>query len=137
MRGLRWTVLARPVVEVFLLASMVVLARLVPPADFGRYAVALVVLELLLVPATAVGTALVQRPNAGERKYMQTGYALTLLSGVGLIALTLTAAKVLIEPIFDHQTGRHGAAVRGRLRDQHDRHRSRRRCSNVAWRFGS
>ena len=95
--------IARPVVECVLFGSMVILARIIPPADFGRYSVALVFAELMLVPSQAVGVALVQRRDAG-REYLQTGEALSLLIGVAIIGITLMAAKVLIVPIFGEAT---------------------------------
>ena len=45
-RGIRWSAIARPATEVLLLGSMVILARLIAPAEFGYYAVALIVQEL-------------------------------------------------------------------------------------------
>ena len=42
--GLRWTMIGRPVIESANLFGAAVLARLVAPAEFGRYAIALIVL---------------------------------------------------------------------------------------------
>ena len=47
LRGLRWTVIARPTTEVVAVGTMLVLARLIGPAEFGRYAVATVVAQLV------------------------------------------------------------------------------------------
>ena len=66
LRGLRWTVIARPASELILLGSMVVLAHLVSPAEFGRFAVAAIVGDLALIPLAGVGAALVQRPALGQ-----------------------------------------------------------------------
>lgn len=101
--GLRWTMIARPIVEVAMLGSMVVLARLVSPAEFGRYAVALVALELISIPAQGVGVALVQRSHA-TREHVEASMALALIVGLLLVALTFATAAILVDPIFGSRT---------------------------------
>ena len=60
--GLRWVTLARLATEILLLASMVVLARLIPPSAFGMFAIAVIVQEIAVnVPSEGVGSAIVQR----------------------------------------------------------------------------
>ncbi len=103
LRGIRWTVIVRPVVECISFVSMVVLARIIAPAEFGSYAVALVFAELMFVPSQAVGAALVQRPKAG-REHLQTGFALSLLIGLAIVAITLIAASLIIVPIYGERT---------------------------------
>jgi O-antigen/teichoic acid export membrane protein len=98
--GLRWSTLARVATEVLLLASSLVLARLIPPSAFGMFAVAVIVQELAVtVPSEGVGSALVQR-DAVERAHLQAGLALTLLVGVGLVAATLLACVLVVRPVF-------------------------------------
>jgi lipopolysaccharide exporter len=104
LRGLRWAVISRPTVECLSMGSMIVLARLVAPADFGRYAVALIVMDLGGVTAQGVGVALVQR-KAITREHLQAGLLLALLSGLVLVALIVTAAKFIVEPIYGGRTG--------------------------------
>jgi lipopolysaccharide exporter len=99
LRGMRWTVIARPVTELIALGSMVVLARLVSPAEFGRYAVAAIVVDLASVPAAGVGGALVQRSTV-SREHLQAGFALALLTGLVLVGLTLAAASLIVGPVF-------------------------------------
>jgi PST family polysaccharide transporter len=82
---------------------MVLLARLVAPAEFGRYAVAAVVIGFATVPTAGVGVALVQRAEA-SREHLQAGFALSLLTGVALVALILGGASVVIAPIFGART---------------------------------
>ncbi len=102
--GLRWSALARPLIEVVLFGSMVVLARLIPPDEFGRFAVALIVSELALnIPNEGVGSALVQRKEI-VREHLESGFALTLIFGVVLAGMTLVLAGVAIEPIFGART---------------------------------
>jgi len=104
LRGLRWTTIGRVAVELSLLGSMVVLARLIPPAEFGPYAVAIVAQELVLgIQSQGVGNALVQRPGA-DREHRQAGHALMLLSGVLLAAFLLAAAHLIAKPIFGAPT---------------------------------
>ena len=48
VHGVRWTAMARGTVELVLLASMVLLARLISPAEFGYFAVAIIAQELAI-----------------------------------------------------------------------------------------
>jgi PST family polysaccharide transporter len=104
VRGVRSSSIARPATEVLLLGSMVILARIIPPAEFGRYAVALIAQELAyVITAEGVGSALVQRKIV-SRAHLQTGMALGLLTGVVLAGLMLVAAGLIIDPIFGART---------------------------------
>ncbi len=104
VRGVRWSMLARPLIEVVLFGSMIVLARLISPAEFGRFAIALIVTELaLFIPTEGVGSALVQRKEL-TRAHLQTGFALTLIAGVLLAGLTLALAGSVIDPLFGART---------------------------------
>ena len=78
VHGVRWAAMARGTVEVVLMASMVALARLIPPAEFGHFAVAIIVQELAIVhhrrgcrqrprPARRRSTASTSRPASGSR----------------------------------------------------------------------
>src|SRR6185436_5937906 len=100
VHGLRWTAMARLAVEAVLLVSMVVLARLISPAEFGYFAVAIIVQELaLVITAEGVGTALVQRATV-DREHLQAGLWLGLVVGL----LTLAAASLIVVPIFGART---------------------------------
>ena len=102
--GVRWSAVARPVTEVLQLASMVALARLVVPSEFGRFAIAVIAQEVAyLIVAGGLGNALVQRKTV-TREHLQTGMALGLLSGIGLALLTLLGASLLITPVFGART---------------------------------
>jgi len=104
--GLRWVAYARLGVEVLLLASMVVLARLMPPAAFGIFAVVMIVHELaLIMPMEGVGSALVQRRSIG-REHLSAGLALSLGVALVLAALIVALAAVLIRPVFGAETAR-------------------------------
>lgn len=102
--GLRWITLTRVFSEVIMLASMVVLARLIPPAAFGIFAVVVIAQELAYtVPAEGVGSALVQRRNIG-RRHLQGGLLLSLAIGAGLAAVVVVLAEVLVRPVYGGET---------------------------------
>jgi O-antigen/teichoic acid export membrane protein len=104
VQGVRWTFIARVTTEVALLGSLVLLARLIPPAEFGHYAVAIVASELaMLIPGEGVGTALVQRATV-RREHLEAGLSIALLSALVLAALTLVAASIVVAPIFGSHT---------------------------------
>lgn len=103
LRGLRWTVIARPTTELIALCSMVILARLVAPAEFGRFAVAAVVVGFATVPAAGVGVALVQRREV-SREHLQAGLALALLTGIALVGVILAGAGLVVAPVFGTRT---------------------------------
>lgn len=104
LQGVRWSSIGRPATEVLLLGSMVVLARLIPPAEFGRYAIALIAGELAsIIASEGVGGALVQRAKC-QREHLQTGVALGMLIGVVLAALILVGSVLVIGPIFGSRT---------------------------------
>src|SRR4051812_3617399 len=81
------------------LIMTVVLARLLGPADFGLFALALLVMTMFdFVRDFGIGVALVQRPEQWS-KVAPTGATLTLVSGVligGLAAALAPVAAVLL-----------------------------------------
>jgi lipopolysaccharide exporter len=102
--GLRWVTLARIVIEVSLLGAMVVLARLIPPAAFGVFAVVLIVQELALsLPMEGIGSAIVQRKTI-RRAHLEAGMSLSIGVGVTLAVLTLVVAQLVVKPLYDTQT---------------------------------
>lgn len=102
--GLRWITYARIAIEFTLLAGMVVLARLIPPAAFGMFAVVLIVQELALaMPMEGIGSALVQRRTIG-REHLQAGLVLSLAVGAVLAGVTLVLAGLVVAPTIGHQT---------------------------------
>jgi O-antigen/teichoic acid export membrane protein len=103
VHGLRWIVMARPVVECLLVGSMVVLAHLIPPAAFGHFATASLISGFGAASVSAITTALVQRPQLA-REHLQAANALALGSGALLGVLTLLAASFVVDPIFGKGT---------------------------------
>jgi O-antigen/teichoic acid export membrane protein len=97
--GLRWTSMARIGTECLLFVVMVVLARLIPPAGFGAFAVALIVGQLAIgIPAEGVGSALVQRERVGG-EHLRAGVALTLIVAVVMAAITWLVSYLAIAPL--------------------------------------
>lgn len=102
--GLRWMTYARILVEVSMLGSMVVLARLIPPAEFGIFAVIVIVQELALtMPMEGIGGALVQRRSL-TRRHLEGGLTLSLAVGVLLALCTLVLALLVVDPLFGERT---------------------------------
>jgi lipopolysaccharide exporter len=102
--GIRWSAIARPTTQIVQLGSIVVLARLIAPAEFGRYAIALIAQEVAyLMVAGGLSSALVQRKTV-DREHQQTGMALGLLVGLALTAITLVAASLIVVPVFGGRT---------------------------------
>lgn len=98
--GLRWMTYARILIEVSMLASMVVLARLIPPAEFGLFAVIVIVQELALtMPMEGIGAALVQRRSV-VRRHLEGGLTLSLMIGLLLAVVTLGLAFTVVDPLF-------------------------------------
>lgn len=97
--GLRWTSMARAGTECLLFGVMIVLARIIPPAGFGAFAVALIVGQLAIgIPAEGIGSALVQRERvSGE--HLRSGVALTLIVAVVMAAFTWLLSYVAVAPL--------------------------------------
>jgi O-antigen/teichoic acid export membrane protein len=102
--GLRWIAYARIAIEFTLLASMVVLARLIPPVDFGLFAIVVILQELALsIPAEGIGSALVQKKSITE-DHLRGGLMLSLGVGLILVVFTLLLAAFVFEPVFGSRT---------------------------------
>jgi O-antigen/teichoic acid export membrane protein len=98
--GLRWVSLARITAEACAFGSMVLLAHLVPPAEFGALAVALIVNELANgLAGEGIGTPLVQRKNV-TRADLEGATMLALACGVCLALATFLLAPLAAEPLF-------------------------------------
>jgi lipopolysaccharide exporter len=102
--GVRWAVFARGGSEVLMFAGAIATARLIPPADFGRAAVA-----LLLVPLATILTfegfasVLVQR-KAVDAAHRETATFASVAAGALLTLVTLLFARFAAEPVFGTET---------------------------------
>ena len=87
VHGVRWAAMVRGAAEVVLMASMILLARLISPTEFGYFAVAIIAQELaIVITAEGIGTALVQRKTV-DREHLQAGLALALVTGLVFMVL--------------------------------------------------
>lgn len=91
LSALLWTFSGRTVQLVLRTVTIIILARLLTPADFGVVAAALTVVQFSEIFALlGVGPAIVQRPQLEER-HLRTGFTFSVLSGIllgGLIWLS-------------------------------------------------
>lgn len=86
--GLAWTSLAMGTQAVLQLVALVILARLLLPAEFGLFSAAMVVAGLCAIfSELGVGPAIVQRPGL-EPRHIRVGFTLsvTLSLATGLLA---------------------------------------------------
>ena len=103
-KSLRWATLARIAAQVLTLGVGVLLAHLIPPDEFGRVAVALVVSELALALSNqGAGSVLVQRREL-ERAHVEATATLALAVGVLLTLATLLLAPIVTTPLFGEAT---------------------------------
>jgi O-antigen/teichoic acid export membrane protein len=102
--GVRWISITRIAFEVVAAAGAVALAHLVPPADYGRFAIALVLPEIALsLVNEGLGTPLVQRQLVSKR-HIEATMALGIGGGLLMTLLTLVLAPLVAAPIFGGAT---------------------------------
>ena len=102
--GVRWATLARVGVELVAIGAMVVLARLIAPADFGKFALVVICMELsMAVPGEGVGSALVQRRSV-TKEHLEAGVLLSLLVAAVLLAITWLLAETVVPAVFGEST---------------------------------
>ena len=101
--GLRWTMMRGVVVEGMNLLGVAVLARLVAPEEFGRYAIALIVLLLATVPTWAVTYTIVQREQI-DGDHLRTGQTLAILMGLAVCAFSFAASQTVVPTVFGERT---------------------------------
>src|SRR3954454_5963958 len=95
LSGLCWTFLASGANVVALLLVLVILARLLTPADFGLAAAALMVIGFSAIFSEfGIGPAVVQRPEL-RTEPLRTGFTLSLLLGAALGAVLWAAAPAV------------------------------------------
>ncbi len=105
-KSLRWATLARIAAEVVSLSSGILLAHLVPPAQFGLVAITLVLSEAALALANqGAGSVLVQR-KALHRAHVEATAMLALTVGVALTIATIFLVPLVSTPLFGEETTR-------------------------------
>jgi O-antigen/teichoic acid export membrane protein len=103
IQGVRWTSLARVVIEGTALASSLVLARLIPPSAFGAAAVALTVSALAVVIGPPGVTAHVVHRRALTVEGMRSAWFLAFALGLALSLATLGFGLYGAEPLFGEE----------------------------------
>lgn len=104
LEGVRWVTIGRGVGEIVTLASAITLAHLVPPSEFGRLAVTIIVSELAVSLAyEAVGSPLIQRRQV-TRAHRESAALIGLVAGLALMLLTLFALPLVATPVFGEGT---------------------------------
>lgn len=98
--GVRWLAMMRVGAEALTFASSVVLARLIPPAEFGRAALALVVVALAYALTNEFfAGALVQWKSVRKADW-ETSLLLSLTMALVLAGLVLLIREPVLEPLF-------------------------------------
>lgn len=101
-KGAMWTILFKFVTRGLGLISVVILARLLVPADFGLVAMAMAIIAALeVLSAFNLDVVLIQNQNA-ERKHYDTAWSLNLIVGA-LQALILILIAPLIADFYNDQ----------------------------------
>lgn len=95
LRGVLWNFLRVFGQTLLSLSAGIVLARLLPPADFGLLAICMIFIGFAeLVAAAGMGPAVVQRPALTDT-HLRVATTLSLMTGAGLAGLLLAAAPVI------------------------------------------
>lgn len=104
LSGVRWATTARLGAELLGLVSMVTLARLIPPAEFGHAVIALVVVTFaVIVNFEFVGVPLVQTTSV-TRRQLEAAVVASLGLGVLLCSATLLFGITAAATVFDART---------------------------------
>ncbi len=104
LTGLRWVTAARIAAETLTFAGALVLARLVPPAEFGRAAVAIVAINIAaILTFEGLGSALVQLQLLRPAHLEGVALAGPVL-GAAATVLVAALAGLLGPYVFDHET---------------------------------
>lgn len=104
MTGVRWTLAARVAAQLLGLAAMVLLARLIPPVEFGYAVVALVANTFAVTVAyDFVGVPLVQAESI-KRSQLTTATLASLALGTLLSAATFLFAATVAVTLFDERS---------------------------------
>lgn len=104
LEGLKWLTYARGGLQFVGILSAVVIARLVPPDEFGRAAVALAIFQVgSVVGYEGFGASIVQRPSV-DRRYLEAASFFALAGGLALAVLTAAALYPLFAALIDIRT---------------------------------
>jgi len=100
MSGLRWMTVTTVVQRVLGLGAIIILARLLEPADFGLYSLAFVVIDALtLFHNFGIDAALVQH-KGDEQLAADTAFWISGISGSGKVMFPASANWCAVSVIF-------------------------------------
>jgi O-antigen/teichoic acid export membrane protein len=100
LSGVKWVGAARVVTETVAFGSAVVIAHLVPPAEYGRAAVALLLNQIAQgLSVQGIGSPIVQRREI-TREHLRAAVALSWLVGILATAAALAFAWLAAPPLF-------------------------------------
>jgi lipopolysaccharide exporter len=104
LSGVRWLAVSRVISESLALVAAVALARLLSPAEFGRAAVALILLPLgVILTFEGFASALVQRPSI-DRNDQRAAMFMCVAGGLVLTGLVLVLTGPVWKPLFGART---------------------------------
>lgn len=104
LSGARWTASSRLAAELVAFSSSVILARLVPPSEFGYAAVALIVIALSAVlGAGGVTATVVQRSNLSPSAVASV-WALGFVLGCCMTLLSIGLSVTVVGSVFGERT---------------------------------
>jgi teichuronic acid exporter len=102
--GVRWVMLTRAVSEALALGCIILLARHISPADFGRAAVAVIFVPLAgILTFEGFASALVQRETIDE-SHRQVAALMSVVGGAILSLLVLGLVPLVWRPAFGART---------------------------------
>lgn len=104
LSGARWVAAARVVLEIIAFGSALLLARLIPPAEFGRAVIALMVVTIgPMMLGVFFGTLVVQRRDL-RAAHVEAAAWLANVGALVAAALVALASVLLAGQIFDDAT---------------------------------
>ena len=104
LKGVRWVMIAKIVAETSALVAMVVLARLISPAEFGHAAVALIFVPLAsIITYEGFASALVQRKDY-EPRHVRSAMLTSLVGGLVLSLLLFALSQPVGGRLFGART---------------------------------
>ncbi len=101
VRGGAWLMAERATSQILSFVRLLVLARLLPPREFGVLGIAMLLLQILeTFTQTGFNTALVQRKEENIHSYLGTAWTVNVIRGMVLFLIFVTAAPLAIH-FFD------------------------------------
>ncbi len=98
--GISWLILLRGLIRGLTFARMLVLARILTPAQFGSFGVATLVLSFVeVITETGVNVVLIQEDKKKFYQYLNSAWVVSIMRGI-IISLSIVLATPLIVQFF-------------------------------------